>query len=176
MLRRKQPAHHPADGTLASDCFWNVWKIPQDSSHAAFLAALSAGLERVPEPPSFDFHRIGILAHERVSKLSAFSLHKRAAQLKVIHSGTLQKVNPNWCWDHCHNPPGLRWSLNAQQMLLLCQGVNGMRKDGEAVIWNHHKQSFQAYLQEIWLQKKEERILDEQNCSPVTPACPRVPN
>lgn len=27
-------------------------------------------------------------------------------------------------------------------MLLLCQGVNGVRKDGEAVVWNHHKQSF----------------------------------
>ncbi|XP_027883466.1 BCL6A transcription repressor a isoform X1 [Xiphophorus couchianus] len=31
----------------------------------------------------------------------------------------------------------------AQQMLLLCQGVNGMRKDGESVVWNHHKQGFQ---------------------------------
>lgn len=29
-------------------------------------------------------------------------------------------------------------------MLLLCQGVNGMRKDGESVVWNHHKQSFQG--------------------------------
>lgn len=34
--------------------------------------------------------------------------------------------------------------VTAQQMLLLCQGVNGMRKDGEAVVWNHHKQSFQG--------------------------------
>uniref|UniRef100_A0A1A8JF78 B-cell CLL/lymphoma 6a (Zinc finger protein 51) n=1 Tax=Nothobranchius kuhntae TaxID=321403 RepID=A0A1A8JF78_NOTKU len=31
----------------------------------------------------------------------------------------------------------------AQQMLLLCQGVNGMRKDREPVVWNHHKQGFQ---------------------------------
>lgn len=34
--------------------------------------------------------------------------------------------------------------FRAQQMLLLCQGVNGMRKDGESVVWNHHKQSFQG--------------------------------
>ncbi|XP_031728882.1 BCL6A transcription repressor a isoform X1 [Anarrhichthys ocellatus] len=33
----------------------------------------------------------------------------------------------------------------AQQMLLLCQGVSGMRKDGESVVWNHHKQSFQEF-------------------------------
>nr|XP_015817853.2 BCL6A transcription repressor a isoform X1 [Nothobranchius furzeri] len=31
----------------------------------------------------------------------------------------------------------------AQQMLLLCQGVNGTRKDREPVVWNHHKQGFQ---------------------------------
>ncbi|KAI3368348.1 hypothetical protein L3Q82_008053 [Scortum barcoo] len=31
----------------------------------------------------------------------------------------------------------------AQQMLLLCPGVNGVRKDGESVVWSHHKQSFQ---------------------------------
>ncbi|XP_040039552.2 BCL6A transcription repressor a isoform X3 [Gasterosteus aculeatus] len=31
----------------------------------------------------------------------------------------------------------------AQQMLLLCQGVSGMRKDGESVVWNQHKHSFQ---------------------------------
>uniref|UniRef100_UPI0037E972A3 BCL6A transcription repressor a isoform X2 n=1 Tax=Semicossyphus pulcher TaxID=241346 RepID=UPI0037E972A3 len=28
-------------------------------------------------------------------------------------------------------------------MLLLCHGVNGVRKDGEPAVWNHHKQSFQ---------------------------------
>ncbi|KAF6727888.1 B-cell lymphoma 6 protein [Oryzias melastigma] len=32
----------------------------------------------------------------------------------------------------------------AQQMLLLCQGgVNSVRKDGESLAWNHHKQGFQ---------------------------------
>ena len=34
--------------------------------------------------------------------------------------------------------------LSAQQMLLLCQGVNEMRKDGEPAVWTHHKQSFQG--------------------------------
>ncbi|XP_053708907.1 BCL6A transcription repressor a isoform X2 [Synchiropus splendidus] len=29
----------------------------------------------------------------------------------------------------------------AQQMLLLCQGVNGVRKEAESVVWNHQKQS-----------------------------------
>lgn len=29
-------------------------------------------------------------------------------------------------------------------MLLLCQGVSGMRKDGEPAVWTHHKQSFQG--------------------------------
>lgn len=37
----------------------------------------------------------------------------------------------------CRVPP-------AQQMLLLCQGVSGMRKDGESVVWNQHKHSFQG--------------------------------
>ncbi|XP_054644816.1 BCL6A transcription repressor a isoform X1 [Dunckerocampus dactyliophorus] len=30
----------------------------------------------------------------------------------------------------------------AQQMLLLCQGADGTRKEGESLLWNHHKQSF----------------------------------
>lgn len=30
-------------------------------------------------------------------------------------------------------------------MLLLCQGgVSSMRKDGESLAWNHHKQGFQG--------------------------------
>lgn len=29
-------------------------------------------------------------------------------------------------------------------MLLLGQGVTGMRKDGESAVWNHHKQSFRG--------------------------------
>ncbi|KAK2835956.1 hypothetical protein Q5P01_016440 [Channa striata] len=33
---------------------------------------------------------------------------------------------------------------SSQQMLFLCQGGNGMRKNGEAVVWNRHKQSFQV--------------------------------
>lgn len=32
----------------------------------------------------------------------------------------------------------------AHQMLLLCQGVNGMRKEGDSVVWSHHKQGFQG--------------------------------
>lgn len=34
--------------------------------------------------------------------------------------------------------------FSAQQMLLLCQGMNGVRKEGESVVWNHHRQSFQG--------------------------------
>ncbi|RVE74042.1 hypothetical protein OJAV_G00037300 [Oryzias javanicus] len=51
----------------------------------------------------------------------------------------------------------------AQQMLLLCQGgVNSVRKDGESLAWNHHKQGFQELgFLEVVMQEVSRKALPE---------------
>ncbi|KAA8589747.1 hypothetical protein FQN60_013112 [Etheostoma spectabile] len=73
-------------------------------------------------------------------------------RLCILEHITCQKNTTlvNTVWEGCLfavldlNPimPHSFQQKRAQQMLLLCQGVTGMRKDGESVVWNHHKQSF----------------------------------
>lgn len=54
----KKRTHQPADGTLATDCLWYVWKIPTSSTlQTAFLAHLRWPWES-PESTCFDLTKL----------------------------------------------------------------------------------------------------------------------